>query len=109
MQTPDEQPQPCDLVGQTCRQFERDFGLVPVGEPPNSYQRLREKIADAIGNLLTADPKRLVYLMYRLDVNEGKFNQALELATRESVIEQLAELVLERVKQKVYWRNRYKS
>ncbi len=75
----------------------------------DNYAALKEKIVRVMCHLLEYDPQRLVNLMYRLDADETRFKAALTHSSRESIADQLAELVLEREKQKVFWRNKYRE
>lgn len=67
------------------------------------HSRLRLFIAD----LLTNDFEQLCALMYRHDVNESAFNQALSFSTDEERTAAIAELVIQREMQKMETRMAY--
>lgn len=106
----DQEPASVNLVRQACRSFYRDAGLNPTeAEIVDSYADLKEKIARVVIQLLEYDPPKLVHLMYRLDIDECRFNAAMSQTSCETIADQVAELVLEREKQKVFWRNKYRE
>jgi hypothetical protein len=108
MNAPSDHQPTKETVRQTSLQFHRDFELSQTEELV-SFQALQEKIASVIGQLLRNNPERLLNLMYRLDIDENKFRFVIQNGPEENVAQQLAELVLEREMQKVYWRNKYRE
>jgi len=70
---------------------------------------LREKLTEIINILLVKDFQRLVNAMYRLDVNEKLFREAVSGLHSPNVASRLAELVLNREKEKIEMRRKYKS
>lgn len=68
---------------------------------------LRDKLQLFIGDLLQHDFERLNALMYRHDVNEKAFNEALGLPTDRERSFAIAELVIERELQKMETRAAY--
>ena len=108
MNAPSDHQPTEETVRQTSLQFHRDFELSPAEELA-TLQALQEKIASVISQLLRNNPERLLNLMYRLDIDENKFRFVIQNGPEENVARQLAELVLEREMQKVYWRNKYRE
>ncbi|MES2734541.1 MAG: hypothetical protein V4714_22525 [Bacteroidota bacterium] len=106
----DQQPSE-ENVRQTSLLFYRDFGLnaEETTEELPDFRALQEKITQVIGQLLRSEPERLMNLMYRLDIDETKLKFVFDHAEEESLPSQLAVLVLERERQKVYWRNKYRQ
>lgn len=66
-------------------------------------------IAGRIREWLRGDFEHLVNVMYRLDVAEAQFHQALDLPTEEERADAIARLVLERELQKAATRLHYKN
>jgi len=108
MNAPSDHQPTEETVRQTSLQFYRDFELSQAEESA-TFQALQEKIAAVISQLLQNNPERLLNLMYRLDIDETKFRFVIQNGPEENVARQLAELVLEREMQKVYWRNKYRE
>ena len=52
---------------------------------------------------------RLLNAMYRLDVNEAKFHQAMQSDSKEEAASRVADLIIEREMQKVKTRLHYKK
>ena len=70
---------------------------------------LLELLSLFIGNLLQTDLQKLLSLLYRIDVNETQFRQALLAEDSRQIAENIAKLVLAREKQKLEFRRRYQS
>ena len=64
-------------------------------------EHLRKRLKMVIAYLLQHDFNRLVNAMYRLDVKESLFHEAMSLGVPEQVVDRLADIVLEREWQKV--------
>ncbi|MDX5347563.1 MAG: hypothetical protein LPK19_09980 [Hymenobacteraceae bacterium] len=74
-----------------------------------TYEQVVEKLAAVIEYLLQNEHKRLLHIIYRIDIDERKFTAALNLPTLALVAERVAELVIERELQKVQFRLKYSS
>ena len=92
-----------------------DDSAVPFGEPlPNEYEtrsreELKLRLQEFIGYHLEADFEKLCHIIYRHDVSEEKFNEALQ---GDNIYEQagrIADLVIEREMQKVETRKLYRK
>jgi len=68
---------------------------------------LKKRLSTKIQQLLSSDINQLLNILYRLDVSESKVKQAFKLMTEEEIANQLAILIIHRVKQKVEIRNKY--
>lgn len=73
----------------------------------NAYEKLIKLLTPFIQNLLNNEFERLLQLMYRIDVPETKFNQALGQANPNDIAPQIARLVIDRQLQKVKIREKY--
>lgn len=71
-----------------------------------SEDDLIELFEPGILKLLHEQPHKLFSYLYRIDVNEGKVKQAM-LSQEPSRI--LSELVVKKLREKLYWRNKYKA
>jgi hypothetical protein len=83
-----------------------DFSLVGEDTPQEflGNHQLREKLKILIAHLLQHDFNRLVNAMYRLDVKESLFHEAMNIDDPEQVVDRLADIVFEREWQKVQTR-----
>lgn len=72
-------------------------------------EALRMHLRQQISFLLDQEFERLLQAMYRMDVSEVAFKEALALPTGPAIVEKLADLVLERELQKVATRRLYSS
>jgi len=68
---------------------------------------LRSHLTRHIGRLLTDNPILLKSIFYRIDLNESKLGMALVSMEGEELYEELAEQVIERMKQKAETRLRF--
>jgi spore maturation protein CgeB len=69
------------------------------------YQQFRQALVESIAYLLQHDIERLSQAMYRIDVAESAFREALY----QDNAELLADLAIERVKQKIIFRQKYQD
>jgi hypothetical protein len=69
---------------------------------------IREQLAHVIARLMQENFERLCQAMYRLDVSEKKFHEAMTELPVEQVPLAIADLVIEREMQKVRTRMMYK-
>ena len=72
-------------------------------------ENLRQRLKQQISFLLDHEFERLLQAMYRMDVSEPAFKEALTLPTGPEIVERLTDLVLEREMQKVATRRLYAS
>lgn len=85
--------------------LERDH-FQPV---PTDTEEIRNKLKAVIDHLLEKDFERLLNAMYRLDIDESKFNQVLSGVYGSDVSGKLAEIIIERELRKVETRKRYRG
>jgi hypothetical protein len=74
-----------------------------------SRNELREQLAAFIRNLLLNNPEKLAAMMYRHDVKEHLFQNALMLTDIEEQAVFMADLVIDREMKKVESRKAYKK
>lgn len=75
----------------------------------NNLGDLKSKLEKIIAYLLDNDFERLLNAMYRLDINEDKFKEALIIDGGKSISKRITELIIEREIQKIETRIKYKS
>ena len=85
--------------------LERDH-FQPV---PTDTEEIRNKLKDVIDHLLENDFERLLNAIYRLDIDESKFNQVISGVYGNDVSGKLAEIIIEREVRKVETRKRYRE
>lgn len=69
---------------------------------------LREKLIEVINLLLQKDYQRLVNAMYRLDIDERLFREAISGMHSPNVAARLADLVINRELEKINTRRKYR-
>lgn len=74
-----------------------------------SLDELKEKLAEHINNLINHDFQKLVFLLYRIDVNETKMRQLLEMKEGENAAELITGLIIERQLQKIKSRQQFRQ
>jgi hypothetical protein len=72
-----------------------------------AYDELKQNIVSHINHLINDDFEKLVYILYRVDVNESKIVEVLEKTRGENAAEQIAELIIERQSEKIKTRKEY--
>ena len=65
-------------------------------------------LAFLVNGLLTSKPDRLISILYRMDVSEAKVRETLREKPNEDAGELIAELMIQRQREKIITRNRYK-
>ncbi len=99
------------LVSESLQQARRDLGLeddLMLGSAENPFERLLDFLEIQIRNLLDRDFAGLLNALYRIDIPEKTVMEILENAAPDHISRKLAEVVLEREKQKVITRQRYR-
>lgn len=72
-----------------------------------SAEELKEKLASHINYLLNHDFEKLVFYLYRIDVDENKLRQLLQARQGENAAGLIADLVIERQLQKTETRKQF--
>ncbi len=87
----------------------RDLGLARNHNKQLSYQELLDLIADQVAQMLTTKPETLFSLLYRLDVSEKKVDVVMKGADSRPTNVALAELIVERQKERLRTKKQYKQ
>jgi hypothetical protein len=74
-----------------------------------SSEELREKLVAHINYLINHDFEKLVYYLYRIDVNESKMKKLLDQKQGENAAALIADLIIERQLQKIKSRKETKG
>jgi uncharacterized protein YwgA len=74
-----------------------------------SWQQLRERLAQHITHLINTDFEKLVYYLYRIDVNENKMRMLLEKKEGEDAAGLIADLIIERQSEKLKSRQEFRG
>ena len=74
-----------------------------------SMTELEEQLTQHINHLINTDFEKLVYYLYRIDVNETKMKQLLQQQQGENAAQLIARLIIDRQLQKVKSRAEHKS
>jgi hypothetical protein len=82
-----------------------EINLAPV----ISYEELRKKLASHFNQLIQTDFEKLIFLLYRIDVNEARMRALLAQREGEDAPGLIADLVIERQLQKIESRRKYKQ
>ncbi len=87
-----------------CQDFELD---TPFGGQDYSKEQIRNWLANAIARMMHEDMERLLWILYRLDIDEKK--AVIPMSLSEAPDLALADLVIERELQKIQSRRAYKQ
>jgi hypothetical protein len=74
-----------------------------------SKEELREQLAAHINYLINHDFEKLVFYLYRIDVDETKMRRLLEQREGENAAGLIADLIIERQLQKMESRKKFSS
>ncbi len=66
-----------------------------------SLDELKQKLSIHINDLINHDFEKLVFYLYRIDVNESKMKHLLDQREGENASELIADLIIERQLQKI--------
>ena len=79
------------------------------GDESIDLNTLHKKLSFLVAYLMEKDMHRLLNAMYRLDVSEARFHEAMQSLSREEAAIRIADLIIEREMQKVKTRLHYKK
>lgn len=74
-----------------------------------SEEELRKQLTSHINHLINHDFEKLVYYLYRIDVNENRMRNLLEQRGGENAAELIADLIIERQLQKIESRKNFRN
>lgn len=73
-----------------------------------SEQKLKVQLDLLVSHLMDHDMERLLQVLYRVDVSEKLVKEILSTQIPSKVSEQLSDAIIKRLKQKLFYRNKYK-
>lgn len=94
------------LVNQINKSFEIKSNLLAEVKTDRDLLLL---VASYIQELINTDFEHLLWLLYKIDVNEKKIKTALEDSNLENSSIVIAEMIIEREKEKIETRKKYSS
>jgi uncharacterized protein YwgA len=74
-----------------------------------SFEKLKETLTSHVNHLINNDFEKLVYYLYRIDVNENKMRQLLHQEEGKNAAGLIADLIIERQLQKIKSRQETKK
>lgn len=101
-------------VRQVSSIIENDFkladssSLIPAADSEN-LEEFRIYLTSKLAELLDNKYDTLINILYRIDVNEEKLSRLFADKNREFIPAALADLIIERQLQKIYFRKKYKK
>ena len=66
-----------------------------------AIDELEQQLTDHINHLINTDFEKLIYYLYRIDVNETKMKQVLQQQEGENAAQLIAQLIIDRQLQKI--------
>lgn len=92
--------------------IEKSLDAGGISEKANAISNaddFRQLVAELVGRMMEGDFERFLALMYRLDVSERKLKAAMNTGNPQNVYLEIAGLIIEREKKKIFWREKYRS
>jgi len=100
------------FLNETSNQLEKDFLSIGVNfdidKPVQDYKQLFSFTSHLVNALNEQDPKRIINLLYRIDLSEETVQTEMEISIL-TFSELLAELIVKRELQKVIIKNYYSN
>ena len=96
-----------DLINKDL-QLDAEDALVSTEDMPD-MNAFHTKLSILVAYLMENDMHRLLNAMYRLDVSEARFHEAMQRFSKEEAAIEITDLIIERELQKVKTRLHYKK
>lgn len=74
-----------------------------------TMDELEQQLTDHINHIINTDFEKLIYYLYRIDVNESKMKQLLQQQAGENAAQLIARLIIDRQLQKIKSRAEHRS
>lgn len=100
------------LVKESYQLILKDFGLEDdkeIKEVEMAFDWLEDFLVRQVNYLLDHDFNHLLNALYRIDISENQVKNLLELSSSEEIALNIARAIIEREKQKVITRARYRN
>lgn len=103
-----------DVIEDVVRQIMKDFAFFGInirfsGNTKNAYQELHKQLIDEISRCLEFDSRRLLAIMYKVDISEEDLVKTTEELPHYNTIEVLAHQIIVRELKKILFRRYYNS
>ena len=99
-----------ELYPALLEKLDKDFSLEKDSLPAlDNLQIIREHLVKKVMELMTRDYNRFVNNLYRIDIDENKVLEVLNLRDKTMVHEKLTDLIIERQLQRVKTQHLYKD
>lgn len=85
--------------------LQNDLGLIMP--PKQGYEEIKAALTNHINHLINHDFEKLVYYLYRIDVDEKKMRHLLHEKQGENAAGLIADLIIERQLQKIESRKKF--
>jgi hypothetical protein len=106
----DEKKQILEVSETISKDFDKaGISSIITSESFDDLEQLKKYLTSKIKELLDTNYEKLLNILYRIDVNEGKLNELFGSKNRDYIPESLAELIIERQLQKIKFRNAYRK
>lgn len=96
---------PPAIISSTTQRLQNIFEVENL--PVSNLETLRYKLSRVVLHLLNNDFKKLLQILYRIDVDENAVKEAMIADDTELIAERIAKLILKRELQKAELRQRY--
>jgi hypothetical protein len=95
-----------EIIQLTAEQTIKDFALFGLeitfsGNTTSAYEELFDQLNSCLVELLSSDYRRLLSLLYHIDISEKELNKKLTSLSDTSALNQLTEMILNREMKKV--------
>lgn len=102
-----------EYISATAEQLKKDLNLFDIeikfsGDEKNAYNELLYQLTPHIGLLAEKNYKKLLDVLYRIDVNEKKIADCINNSLGLSLPEAISDLIIRRELQKIVIRKHYK-
>lgn len=102
-----------EIIRLTAEQTIKDFALFGLeivfsGDVTTAYEELFEQLNSCLVDLLSSDYRRLLSLLYHIDISEKELGRKMTLS-HDTMSDRLTEMILDRELKKVIIRKYYKS
>ncbi len=75
----------------------------------DDHDALHQRVEEAVVEMLTKNPERLMSVLYRIDVGEEKVDAVMKNAPVGSIASQISTLIIDRMREKIVTRQRYQA
>lgn len=101
---------PKEVLASTCGAFNQPvFESIITVKEISSFKELKNYLTEKLTIMIDKNFDLLLSSLYRIDINEDKIRDLFSGNNREFIPDRLADLIIERQMQKIYYRNLYRQ